>query len=159
MANDSHPDYDALVADYIKGTRICSFWHHMQTQPSYGPLRDAGWDAVPAILRVLERGEGGMALIWMLHEITGEVPDAEAQAIEGGWVKWTVDDATAAWVAWGHRRYPAGGDRDYWIRLFNRLEAAVSHHKKDKGKLFADEVDEALWAARDKILASAAKGP
>src|SRR4051812_43086376 len=40
------------------------------------------------------------------------------------------------------------------VRLFNRLEAAISHHKKahDSGRYFADDPDEALWAARDKIL-------
>ena len=51
-------------------------------------------------------------------------------------------------------------DRDRYIRLFNRLEAAISHHKKahlPEGQYFADDPDEALWAARDKILADACK--
>jgi hypothetical protein len=39
-------------------------------------------------------------------------------------------------------------------RLFDRLENAISHHKRehDSGRYFADDPDEALWAARDKIL-------
>jgi hypothetical protein len=49
-------------------------------------------------------------------------------------------------------------DRDHYVRLFNRLEAAISHHKKahDSGQFFTDTPDEALWAARDKILKTAA---
>jgi hypothetical protein len=47
-------------------------------------------------------------------------------------------------------------ERDRWIRLFSRLEAAVSHHKAAKGA-FADDADDALWAARDRVLRSAAE--
>jgi hypothetical protein len=51
-------------------------------------------------------------------------------------------------------------ERDHWIRLFNRLEASITHHRK--GKLFgfdtSDEVDEALWHARDQVLKDAHKG-
>jgi hypothetical protein len=42
-----------------------------------------------------------------------------------------------------------------WVRLFNRLEAAVSHHKKANAGLMT-EADEALYAARDRILRDAA---
>lgn len=38
------------------------------------------------------------------------------------------------------------------VRLFNRLEAAVSHHKKGHEALFVEDPDAALWNARDKIL-------
>jgi hypothetical protein len=48
---------------------------------------------------------------------------------------------------------PLTDDRDRWIRLFNRLEAAISHHKRDNK--FVDEADEALYHARDKILKDA----
>lgn len=47
-------------------------------------------------------------------------------------------------------------ERDHWIRLFNRLEATVSHHKSATGE-FATDADEALCAARDRILKDAAK--
>lgn len=47
-------------------------------------------------------------------------------------------------------------ERDAWIRLFNRLDAAVGHHKRGCGANFADDIDEALWAARDRILRDAA---
>lgn len=43
-------------------------------------------------------------------------------------------------------------ERDAWIKSWNRLEAAISHHKKAKSDMFVDEVDEALYAARDRIL-------
>jgi hypothetical protein len=46
-------------------------------------------------------------------------------------------------------------ERDHWIRLFNRLEAAVTHHKRAQGDLPTD-ADEALYVARDKILRDAA---
>lgn len=54
--------------------------------------------------------------------------------------------------------------RDRWIRLFNRLEGAVAHHRKarvgEKAKLltFCDEIDDALYAAHDRVLKAAAKG-
>ena len=53
-------------------------------------------------------------------------------------------------------RDEAREQRDHWIRLFNRLEAAISHHKRDSG--FADANDESLWYARDRILKEAS-GP
>lgn len=47
-------------------------------------------------------------------------------------------------------------ERNAWIRLFNRLDAAVSKHGR-KGDLvegfhFADDADEALWAAHERVL-------
>lgn len=46
-------------------------------------------------------------------------------------------------------------DRDRWIRLFNRLEAAVTHHKRDTAQ-FTTDADERLYAARERILRDAA---
>lgn len=50
-------------------------------------------------------------------------------------------------------------ERDHWIRLFNRIENAVTHHKAayERASLFVEQADEALWKARDKILADATK--
>lgn len=44
--------------------------------------------------------------------------------------------------------------RDHWIRLFNRMDAAITHHRKAKltGVDTSDEADEALWKVRDKLL-------
>jgi dsDNA-specific endonuclease/ATPase MutS2 len=54
------------------------------------------------------------------------------------------------------RAYNASEDeRHRWIRFFNRLEAAISHHKNARGD-FTDLADEALYKARDKILRDAA---
>ncbi len=47
-------------------------------------------------------------------------------------------------------------DRDRWVRLFNRLDAAVSHHKKATA-IFESTFDEALYAARDRIMRDAAE--
>jgi len=46
--------------------------------------------------------------------------------------------------------------RDRWVRLFNRLDGAISHHRKAKSDLFIDEVDESLYHAHDQILKEAA---
>lgn len=48
--------------------------------------------------------------------------------------------------------------RDKWVRLFNRLQGAVQHHKNahDSGDYFPDVPDEALWKAMERILAEAA---
>lgn len=45
--------------------------------------------------------------------------------------------------------------RDEWIRLFNRLDAAISHH--EKADRFKDDHDEALYKARQRILRDAGK--
>lgn len=55
----------------------------------------------------------------------------------------------------------AGTERNHWIRLFNRLDAAVSRHRtsseaKGASILGPTEDDEALWDAHDKILNAAA---
>lgn len=47
-------------------------------------------------------------------------------------------------------------ERDRWIRLFNRLDAAISHHRK--ADRFQDDNDLTLWAARDRVLHDAAGG-
>ncbi len=45
-----------------------------------------------------------------------------------------------------------------WQRLFNRLDAAISHHKRDQGDTpFASDADERLYAARDRILRDASE--
>jgi hypothetical protein len=55
----------------------------------------------------------------------------------------------------------ADDERDRIRRLFNRLEAAISHHKKALGYEHADLYepwDEALYKARDRILADYREG-
>jgi len=48
-------------------------------------------------------------------------------------------------------------DRDHWIGLFNRLDAAVARHRR-KDSAWADEFDEALHTAHDKVLKAASRG-
>jgi hypothetical protein len=45
-------------------------------------------------------------------------------------------------------------ERNRWIRLFNRLDAAISRHRK--AKAWTDDTDDALHAAHDKVLKAAA---
>lgn len=55
--------------------------------------------------------------------------------------------------------------RNDWIKLFNRLDAAVARHHRDHHDIpgsaleehVGDETDEALWAAHDRILKAASK--
>ena len=65
----------------------------------------------------------------------------------------TVDELIAAAA---HFR----DDRDRWIRLFNRLQGAVQHHKNaySAAGFAADLPDEALWSAMDRVLKDAAEG-
>jgi hypothetical protein len=49
--------------------------------------------------------------------------------------------------------------RDRLQRLFNRLEAAISHHRQACEQNDVPDVhDEALWAARDRVLRDAREG-
>lgn len=53
-------------------------------------------------------------------------------------------------------------DRDRWIRLFNRLEGAVAHWRKEIDKVSASGTfayDEALTAAHDRVLKAACEVP
>lgn len=61
-------------------------------------------------------------------------------------------------AAFTEERDQIAAQRDHWIRLFNRLEGAVAHHRKamtDKSTLYHDE---ALYAAHDRVLKEATKG-
>lgn len=50
-------------------------------------------------------------------------------------------------------------ERDKWIRLFNRLEAAIAYHERANIDLLGTtlEDDEALYAARDRVVRDAAE--
>lgn len=60
---------------------------------------------------------------------------------------------------WGHLPHcpvpmeDLRADRDRWIRLFNRLQGAVSHHRN--ADRFKDDHDEALYKAMDAVLRDA----
>lgn len=95
-------EHDALVRRYVDATCFCSVWHHARSQPGADELAERGWAVVPALLRALERGEGGMHVIGMLHEITSEWPDAPAHEPKGvGFVATNVSQAAGLWIAWG----------------------------------------------------------
>ncbi len=67
----------------------------------------------------------------------------------------TDPNASLTFVAPPDPLREAREERDRYIRLFNRLEAAISHH--EKADRFQDDNDLALYAARDKILKDAAR--
>lgn len=66
----------------------------------------------------------------------------------------TVVADAAAHLRWHGRQR----QRDEWVRWFNDLENAVTHHRRDKlhGVDTSDEADEQLWRARDRALRRAA---
>lgn len=43
------------------------------------------------------------------------------------------------------------------VRLFNRLDAAISHHKRDT-QAFTSDADERLYVARERIISDWAQG-
>jgi hypothetical protein len=100
-------ELDAVVADYVDQTLVCSFWHMMQRAPACATLRAVGAEAIPALLRNLASpNSGGMCVMHLLAELTGEWPEAEkvADAVAPGWVGIRVDDAAAAWLRWGREK-------------------------------------------------------
>lgn len=73
---------------------------------------------------------------------------------------WFPEDDQGDWTAEERAAYDPGPprrilthERDHWIRLFNRLDSAINHHQKATS--FKDDCDEALYAARDRILRDA----
>ena len=88
-----------------------------------------------------------------------EIFDGDDEYELGSPVKGDPDDPIVYGNRWRRERDQARAERDKWVKLWNRLEAAISHHKKAKltGVDTSDEVDEALWAARDKILSAASE--
>lgn len=66
----------------------------------------------------------------------------------------TARDGGEGLCSGGDGGYDQRVERDDWIRLFNRLEAAVSHHKRAT-VAFTTDADDAPYAARDRILRDA----
>lgn len=56
----------------------------------------------------------------------------------------------------GLTRAELQADRDRWVRLFNRLQGAVQHHRN--ADRFKEDHDEALYTAMDRVLRDAAGG-
>lgn len=43
------------------------------------------------------------------------------------------------------------GQRDQWMRAFNKLDAAINHHERDSPAEFRSDADDRLHLARTKI--------
>lgn len=94
------------------------------------------------------------------HWVANWTNDPPSKERDGWWRYSSSNDKDDLVAIVGEMR-DAQAERDRYIRLFNRLEAAVSHHKKahlPEGRCFADDPDEALWKARDKILRDSCEG-
>lgn len=57
------------------------------------------------------------------------------------------------------RTFIDSAERDFWIRAFNEIENAITHHKTahERDGLFVERADEVLWKARDKALERAGR--
>ena len=67
------------------------------------------------------------------------------------WINYSPETARAYLAAGA----AAVDERDAWIRLFNRLEGAVAHHRKQEK--WCETWDEALYAAHDRVLKAASE--
>lgn len=115
--------------------------------------------AVEAILDAMPSMLGWRQAIGYRRWIAEELPGALAAArdllrspadepSEGAWEARFMDEQAA--------RRVIEIERDGWIRLFNRLEAAVSRHIV--AKAWTDDTDDALHTAHAKVLRAAAEG-
>ncbi len=98
---------EELVEAYGAQTSPCSFYHHAKKVSTACPiLLDLGERAVPALLRALLNGQGGMHQMHLLGEITGEWPSAPADkpVADGLMVATNVSQARDLWVAWGKKK-------------------------------------------------------
>lgn len=140
------------------------------------------WEAMRTISRRREAGacddpdQGAQEAIWRMvltgldleAQAVARVATARAQGLvetrgldadllDPLWI--LVFESLAAGVLFERQRSDdsVGDQRDHWIRLFNRLDAAINHHKRDvEAGGLADDPDERLWKARDRILRDAA---
>lgn len=82
--------------------------------------------------------------------LLGRLADERDRAVEAR------ENANAATLRAEAERARYRGERDAWIRLFNRLEGAVAHWRKGMKDMKGMDFDEALCAAHDRVLKAAA---
>lgn len=69
----------------------------------------------------------------------------------------SLDPGDDRYNYWKDRLERVTRQRDMWHRLFNRLDAAITHHFNATFNGFTETHDEALYAARKRIYADAAE--
>ncbi len=87
--------FDALVNDWKRGTAHLSRLDHIVLHPAYQQIIGMGPEAVPLILRELERTEDYW--FWALRAVTGQEPIPASQPA-------SVQEMTQAWLRWGRER-------------------------------------------------------
>jgi hypothetical protein len=92
-----------LLEEHSNSTGVCSLINHMRkTSTTYAQIIALGKKALPDILEYLRDTQGGMNIIMLLHDITGEHP--YTPVVEDGFAKTHVPTAREAWLMWGRER-------------------------------------------------------
>lgn len=91
----------AWIAEHDHATRIHSVPGPMRRSPTYQKIMEAGEEGIPAILRYLGGGHGGMNIMLLLMDQVKEHPYKPEPVAGGHMAAYTVGDAKEAWLAWG----------------------------------------------------------
>lgn len=92
-----------LVEEHVRSTGPCSLITHMRrVSTTYAQIIGLGQQALPDILEYLRDHNGGMNVIMLLNDLTGEHP--YIPVVEDGFAKTHVPSAREAWLKWGRER-------------------------------------------------------
>ena len=86
-------EFRILVEQWKSETGTSSLVQHQVQHPAYQRIIGMGQQAVPLILREMQRRPDHW--FWALHAVTGEQPASSGA---------TFAEATEAWLAWGRTR-------------------------------------------------------
>ena len=93
-----------LIKSHDESTIFCSFQQHMrESSATYKEIISKGQEIVPDILKYLIDEGGGMNIMLLLWDITGENPYHPEPIGDTGWGAYNVDDAVDAWIDWGNK--------------------------------------------------------
>jgi hypothetical protein len=114
------PTYE-LVREHDDRTMICSVQHHMRrcSGPVYRELMRRYREAdildrrrfVVDVVNYLADGDGGMSVMMLLWDATGQDPTKDHQERIGntGFVGFDVESCRRAWIEWARERREPGG--------------------------------------------------
>jgi hypothetical protein len=86
--------FHAAVAEWMCGIGPTSSYTEIVGHPAYRRIVHMGREAVPFLLRELQREPS--LLVWALHEITGENPVPPGSSGR-------IREMAKAWLAWGEK--------------------------------------------------------
>jgi hypothetical protein len=86
--------FQAMVSEWTLGVGPTSSSTEIAAHPAFRQIIASGREAIPFLLRELERGPS--LLVLALYEITGENPVPRES-------RGNIKEMTKAWVAWGEK--------------------------------------------------------